>query len=314
MRKYAYHVVDVFTSTPFAGNPLAVFPEAGPTPLRPGLSDREMQLIAAEFNLSETSFVLPSHHPPARFQVRIFTPIMELSLAGHPTVGTHYVLASLGRYPLREPVTHLHQEVKAGILPVDLLVRSGRVEKVRMTQAPPQFLQKVNDPALLAPALGLRKEDFLLSPLPQVVSTGEPLLLIPIKSREALGRMSLNRPALRQLCDELETKMAYLFSLEAFDASAASHGRFASGHFEFEDPATGIAAGAMGAYLVHYGLMKPTAGVAEWQHEQGHFMGRPCRIDIVVQGQPGAVKAVQVAGAVVEVGHGEFYLPDKVQE
>jgi len=314
MRTYSYHLVDVFTSTPFGGNPLAVFPEAGPTPRHPELTDREMQLIAAELNLSEITFVFPSHKPPARFYVRIFTPIRELPLAGHPVVGTHFVLAHLGRYPLREPVTHLHHELKVGVLPVDLLVKSGKVEGVRMTQAPPQFLKKATDVPRLASALGLRVEDILTEPLPQVVSTGLPQLIVAVKSLEALRRMELVRPALRAICDELDNDMAYLFALEGFDPNAKTHGRFASGHFDFEDPVTGSASGAMAAYLVNYGLMPVVNGVAEWLHEQGHFMNRPGQVHVTVYGKAGAVEKVQVAGSSVYMGHGEIHLPDKVLE
>ncbi len=314
MRTYSYHLVDVFTSTPFGGNPLAVFPEAGPTPRHPGLSDREMQLIASELNLSETTFVFPSHKPPARFYVRIFTPIRELPLAGHPVIGTHFVLSHLGRYPLREPVTHLHHELKVGVLPIDLLVKSGKVEGVRMTQALPQFLQKMNALPRLANALGLRKEDILSDPLPQVVSTGLSALMVPVKSRDALSRMNLDRVALRVICNELDTDIAYLFALESFDPKAKTHARFASGHFYFEDPVTGSASGAMAAYLVNYGLMPLVNGVAEWLHEQGHFMNRPGHVHLTVDGKAGAVEKVQIAGSVVYMGHGDINLPDKVLE
>jgi trans-2,3-dihydro-3-hydroxyanthranilate isomerase len=273
-----------------------------------------MQLIAKELNLSETTFVFPSHKPPARFHVRIFTPLHELPLAGHPVVGTHFVLAHLGRYPLRAPVTHLFQEVQAGVLPVDLLVNAGVVEKVRMTQAAPQFLKKTNELPRLAGALGLRAEDLLPSPAPQVVSTGVPQLMVPVKTRDALDRMNLDRPALRRICDELDSEMAYLFALEAFEPQARTHGRFASGHFDFEDPVTGSASGAMAAYLVNYELIKPQDGVAEWIHEQGHFMNRPGKVYVTVHGHAGAVDKVQIAGSAVYLGHGEFHLPDKVLE
>jgi len=314
MRTYSYHLVDVFTSTPFGGNPLAVFPEAGPTPRHAGLSDREMQHIAEELNLSETTFVFPSHKPPARFHLRIFTPQRELPLAGHPVIGTHFVLAHLGRYPLRAPVTHLHQELQVGVLPVDLLVNAGNVESVRMTQAPPQFLKKMSDLPRLVDALGLHTDDVLPEPLPQVVSIGLAQLIVPVKSRNVLARMNLDRAALKKICDELDTDMVYLFALESFDPAAKTHGRFASGHFDFEDPVTGSASGGMAAYLVNYGLMAFNNGVAEWRHEQGHFMNRPGQVHITVHGKAGAVEKVQIAGSVVYMGHGEIHLPDKVLE
>ncbi len=305
MRRYTYHWLDVFTAEPFGGNPLAVFPEAE------GLTDAEMQNIARELNLSETTFVLPSAQPPAQCRVRIFTPINELPLAGHPVVGTHFLLAALGRYQLHAPVTRIHQEVGVGILPVDLLCPNGRsVERVRMTQAPPQFHSRVSDLGELAAAVGLQTNDLLGEVAwPQVVSTGVPQLMIPVRDLDVLRKISPNLPALRALCDELNTDMAYVFALESFDRAGRTHGRFVSGHYHFEDPVTGSASGAMAAYLVHYGLIAGGhEAPVEWIHEQGHFMQRPGRIYITVYGQKGNVHTVQVAGDAVIMGKGEIFL------
>jgi trans-2,3-dihydro-3-hydroxyanthranilate isomerase len=304
MRQYTYHWLDVFTAEPFGGNPLAVFPEAE------GLTDAEMQNIARELNLSETTFVLPSAQPPAQFRVRIFTPINELPLAGHPVVGTHFLLAALGRYKLEAPITRIHQEVGAGVLPVDLLCSNGRCERVRMTQAPPQFRGRISDLGELAAALGLQTNDLLgEAAWPQVVSTGIPQLMIPVRDLDVLRKISPNLPALRTLCDELNTDMTYVFALESFDAAGRTHGRFVSGHYHFEDPVTGSASGAMAAYLVHYGLISGNEDApAEWIHEQGHFMQRPGRVYITVYGQKGNVHTVQVAGDAVIMGKGEIFL------
>jgi trans-2,3-dihydro-3-hydroxyanthranilate isomerase len=304
MRQYTYHWLDVFTSEPFGGNPLAVFPEAM------GLTEAEMQNIARELNLSETTFVLPSDQPPAQYRVRIFTPINELPLAGHPVVGTHFLLASLGRYKLQSPVTRIHQEVGVGILPVDLICPNGRIERVRMTQAPPQFLARVSDLGELADALGLLTSDLLGEiAWPQVVSTGVPQLMVPVRDLAVLRKITPNLPALRSLCDELNTEMAYVFALESFDSSGRTHGRFVSGHYHFEDPVTGSASGAMAVYLVHYGLLSGNDGApVEWIHEQGHFMQRPGRVYITVHGQKGNVHTVQVAGDAVIMGKGEIFL------
>jgi trans-2,3-dihydro-3-hydroxyanthranilate isomerase len=129
VKDYRFIQVDVFTNRPFGGNPLAVFPEAE------GLSDEEMQMIAREMNLSETTFVLPPDDPKADVRVRIFTPGMELPFAGHPTIGTHVVLAQEGRYELQEPTTRIYQQIELGTLPVDLIVEDGKVERAIMTQA-----------------------------------------------------------------------------------------------------------------------------------------------------------------------------------
>ena len=304
MRQYTYHWLDVFTAEPFGGNPLAVFPEAG------GLTDAEMQNIARELNLSETTFVFPSTQAPAQYRVRIFTPINELPLAGHPVVGTHFLLAQLGRYKLQTPVTRIYQEVGVGILPVDLLCPEGRIERVRMTQAAPKFLAPAADLDELAAALGLQTHDLLgETAWPQVVSTGMPQLMIPVRGLEVLRKISPNLPALRALCDELNTDMTYIFALESFDRAGRTHGRCISGHYHFEDPVTGSAAGAMAAYLVHYGLISgENHSPIEWIHEQGHFMQRPGRVYITVHGEPGNVQTVQVAGDAVLIGKGEIFL------
>ena len=149
MREYRFIQVDVFTDEPFGGNPLAVFPEAE------GLTAAEMQKLAKEMNLSETTFVLPAESAEADFRVRIFTPGRELPFAGHPVVGTHWVLAHLGRVELCEPVTQVSFELGVGVLPADLHVADGRVERVVMTQSRPTFHAVLEDIADLAAGLGL---------------------------------------------------------------------------------------------------------------------------------------------------------------
>src|SRR5690349_6203626 len=119
MRSYKFYQLDVFTTTPFGGNQLAVFVGAE------GLSEAEMQAIAREMNLSETTFVLPPTDPKANVRVRIWTPAYELPLAGHPVVGTHWLLAELGWYTLTEPTTRIWGQLEAGTLPVDLSVDNG---------------------------------------------------------------------------------------------------------------------------------------------------------------------------------------------
>src|SRR5690242_3509830 len=134
-----YFILDVFTDELFKGNPLAVVLDAD------GLSSETMQSIAAEFNLSETTFVLKPTSPKAERRVRIFTPALELPLAGHPVVGTWYLLAAEKIVSAREGWTTFQQELRAGILPVDVLVEGGRVMQVRMTQATPEYFEIVSD-------------------------------------------------------------------------------------------------------------------------------------------------------------------------
>jgi trans-2,3-dihydro-3-hydroxyanthranilate isomerase len=158
VKEYRFFQVDVFTDRPFGGNPLAVFPEAQ------GLTVEEMQRLAREMNLSETTFVLPSQAEGADFKVRIFTPAAELPFAGHPVVGTHWVLAHLGWVDLVEPLTRVSFELGVGVLPADLHVASGRVERVVMTQDRPTFHAVVQEVTELAEGLGL--------PVEAIIETG----------------------------------------------------------------------------------------------------------------------------------------------
>src|SRR5262245_5286617 len=176
MATYQFYKLDVFTSTPLEGNPLAVFPDGT------GISDVTMQRIAREMNLSETTFVLPSDKAAKR--VRIFTPANELPLAGHPVIGTWWLLAEQKLVPLPENgPAEIMQELKAGILPVDIEMKGGRPARVVMTQKPPEFGESITETAKLGKALGGDGRTVKKSPAPQLVSTGlGPQLMIPVRS------------------------------------------------------------------------------------------------------------------------------------
>ena len=140
-RAVKFYQADVFTSTVFGGNPVAVVPEAA------GLTDGEMQKIAREMNLSETVFVLPVSAPGADVRLRFFTPLQEIVFAGHPVLGAFYILAHIGVISLIEPVTRLHQETHVGVFPVELFVHDGCIRNIFMEQPKPEFLGVVEDPA-----------------------------------------------------------------------------------------------------------------------------------------------------------------------
>src|SRR5688572_3748307 len=216
-RTYQYLQVDVFTTTPFTGNPLAVFPEAA------GMTDTEMQAIARELNHSETTFVLPSEHPEAAYRVRIFTPVRELPYAGHPSVGTAWVLAQHGRIPLQGKRTTVRQDVPAGILQIDLDRVGSRLETVFTTQAPPRFGPVESDRAKVADALGITEAD-LRADLPiQQVSTGLPWLLVPLRDAAALDKVRPNL-AKFQGKDAIHHDI-YPFTPSPLDPTATSEGR-----------------------------------------------------------------------------------------
>jgi trans-2,3-dihydro-3-hydroxyanthranilate isomerase len=302
MKEYRFFQADVFTDRPFTGNPLAIFPEAE------GLTSEEMQSIAKEMNLSETTFVLPPTDLKARFRLRIFTPASELPLAGHPVVGTCFVLAERGMIPLEEGTNRIFQECKAGVLPVDIVVRGGKVEEVVMTQSPPRFFDEYDNRALLAAAVGLPEGELLPGGLrAQVVSTAVPQLMVPAASLHHFGRIELDLAAMRQVLRETESDCFMIFTRECVQAEGTVHARmFAPALGVAEDPATGSASGALGAYLVKHGLVeaKPTARILV---EQGYEMGRPSAIHVEVDADESGPKEVRVGGKAVEVAEGRLF-------
>jgi trans-2,3-dihydro-3-hydroxyanthranilate isomerase len=300
VKEYRFVQVDVFTEKTFGGNPLAVFPDAE------GLTTQEMQSLAREMNLSETTFVLPPEDPGADFRVRIFTPAAELPFAGHPVVGTHWVLAHLGRVDLKEPVTEVRFELGVGVLPAELEVARGKVERVVMTSDQPRFLDLVEDLAELAAGLGLPEEAITETGLPvHVVSTGIPSLIVPVRSLsevQALDSGSLNVAALARVSEPLATDTVLVFALETEDPEATAHVRvFAPMVGVLEDPATGSANGTLGAYLVHHRAVPVKEGTNHFVSEQGAEMGRPSTVHILVDTSGGGITRVRVAGSVVPI-------------
>jgi trans-2,3-dihydro-3-hydroxyanthranilate isomerase len=282
-----------------------VFPEAQ------GLDARTMQALAREMNLSETTFVTPS--PSATRQVRFFTPTAEVPLVGHPTIGTWWMLAESGALDLpRSGTARVTQETGAGVLPVELHLENGRVTRVVMTQARPQFGPTAPSLAALGQALGGDGATVATSPPPQVVSTAIPQLMVPIAGLDRLKRLPSGGggAALTALLRGLGTDCAMCFTLQAESPEAGVHCRmFAPGLGVPEDPATGSAAGALGAYLVRQGLWKPADGTARITIEQGAEIGRPSLIQVEVStdhsGQPAEVR---VGGTAVTVITGEVTL------
>jgi trans-2,3-dihydro-3-hydroxyanthranilate isomerase len=301
-RTYSFVQLDVFTRQAFAGNPLAVFPDAV------GMSDAEMQSVAREMNLSETTFVLPPTKPGADYRVRIFTPVTEVPYAGHPSIGTAWHLASAKRVLARPPSTRVHQEVKAGVLPIDIeFDGAGELALVHTTQAKPEFQAPVQDRARVAAALGLTLED-LHPGLPiQLVSTGLGWLLVPLRDADALDRVQPDR-------SYFEGKDAvhydiYPFTLGPRPAGVTTEARGFPIR-EFEDPVTGSASGCLGAYLARHGVLEPRDGLVRFMHAQGRHLHRPGLVSIEVKVDAhGDPETVRVGGAAVEVLRGELTMP-----
>jgi trans-2,3-dihydro-3-hydroxyanthranilate isomerase len=286
-----YFILDVFTDQLFKGNQLAVVLDAD------GLPDSTMEAIAAEFNFSETTFVLRPSTERASIRVRIFTPAVELPLAGHPVIGTWYLLAAQKLIPAKEGWTTFYQELQAGILPVDVLMAEGRVQQVRMTQAKPEYFEIVSDDRLLQ-ALGLSFADIDNTLPAQFVSTGVKQLMLPLQSRAALQRIQPSAADLSRLLADRDSYLVYAFAEEA--GAIYARGFFAAGAAMFEDAATGSAAGALGAYLwKHRNVATP------FLIRQGIEMGRSAKIDVDVSDDG---RTVRVGGTAVIVASGELFL------
>jgi trans-2,3-dihydro-3-hydroxyanthranilate isomerase len=305
MTAYTFYQLDVFTDVPLGGNPLAVFPDGT------GLDTATMQALAREMNLSETTFVFPSENATKR--VRIFTPGAEVPLAGHPTIGTWWLLGELGQVELPEDgITRITQETGAGILPVDIQSRKGAPNKVVMVQTLPTFAETIENTPRLASCLGTETEAVLRTPRPQVVNTAIPQLMVPFRSLTDLQALPSGGAGadLTQLVREVGSECAMCYSLETVDPNATVHCRmFAPGIGVPEDPATGSAAGALGSYLVRYGIIKPESGVAKIVVEQGLEIDRPSRIEVAISvSATDEITEVRVGGKAITIIKGEVSL------
>ncbi len=290
--KRRLYTLDVFTTKKFAGNPLAVVTDGD------GLSTSRMQAIAREMNLSETVFIQKPTNNRALARLRIFTTTTELPLAGHPVIGTWFLLAELGVVPASEGRVHILQQTGAGILPVEFTFHDGRPISVTMTQKPAAFKRARFTRAALAQSLGLKPNDLAASLPLEFVSTGIPNLIVPLSRRSVLPRIRMNMRALAQLVSSGGT-MAYCFAL-----GSRGHA-FARGMLPWgiqEDPATGSAGGSLGAYLVQHGHLRPleTLKIA-----QGVEMGRPSEIHVEISSERGRLTP-KVSGSAVRVFEGEI--------
>ena len=307
MSSYKFIQLDVFTEQPFCGNPLAVFPEAQ------GIAEEQMQQIAREMNLSETVFVLPSQDESALRRLRIFTPAKELPFAGHPVVGTWNCLAREGVVPPPENGTgwtRIQQELGIGVLPVDIEFTDGEPTRVVMTQGKFEILSEIEDwheQADIARALGLAREDLDETLSIDVISAGLAILAVPVRSLADLGHCRVNLTMLGEIYQRAGATGCYAFTRETIEiGEARAHARFFIADNIGEDPATGSAAGPLGAYLVHHNAVgvEPIDGAFRFVIEQGDFINRPSRINLEVKGERRKIEQIRVGGPSVVVARG----------
>ena len=291
---YRYYTCDVFTETRFGGNQLAVLPEAS------GLSDRQMQQVAREFNFSETAFVLPPKQGQTR-QVRIFTPTAEVPFAGHPNVGTAFVLATTGAFgPIESPITVTFEE-KAGLVPVGIRRRNGTLW-CELSAPEHLTLGKTVSAETLATALSLAPSDVVTKThLPQVASVGLPFLVAELKDRAALKRIRVNAAGFDAIAGQGITPDVHLYVRSGDDFDIRTR-MFAPFDGVPEDPATGSANCALAGLLSHYDQKRD--GSFTWRIAQGVEMGRPSVLEARTEKRDGVVVAARIGGASVLVSEG----------
>ena len=301
MRRANYFLVDVFTETKHGGNQLAVFPDAQ------GIPEELMLPIANEFNLSETTFVLPPADKKNDFKVRIFTPVEELPVAGHPTIGTAFIMAR--RIPFDESASEFEMrlEEKAGLIPVNLQIKDSVPTRVTMTQPTPSFSPQIGTRQLWAELLNLAEEDIDDQSPIQTVSCGVPYLIIPVKTLEAVRNIDFRLDVWKRVRQAMDPGFVYAYTLETVDNHDV-HGRmFAPDTGILEDAATGSANGPLGAYLVKHGIIA-NGRMTSMVSEQGYEMGRKSLLYLGIEKQGDDITKVDVGGHCVIVGKGEIYL------
>lgn len=288
MARHEYRLVDVFTSHRFGGNPLAVFPHAD------GIAPADMARIAGELNLSETTFVLPTTARGCDYQVRIFTPRIEMPMAGHPTIGTAWVLDHSPR------VTFLEQ---VGPIVVERRQSDSGSLMWWMSQPLPTWGAHV-DRNTAADLLSLPVDDVDQSLPAQVISTGAPFLFVPLRGLAALGNSRLRIDLWKDLGPSIVAHGVFCFTTETSDSACTVRSRmYAPEAGVVEDPATGSASGALGCYLVRHGIVK-SGRPAQMMSLQGVEMGRPSNVNIEIEGGADTFTAVRVGGECVAVGGG----------
>ena len=301
-RELRFVQVDVFTERVFGGNPLAVVFDAA------GLSDAEMQAIAREMNCSETTFLLPPTRPDCAARVRIFTPAREIPFAGHPTIGTAWVLATEKLLPPNP----LRFNLEEGIGPVEVTLEGdpARPGFLWMRHGEARFGPELTNREGFARALGLAESELLAGAPVRTGSTGSAFLYIPLRDRAVVDRARLDVPALLAAQGEGPNLGVFVFAPDPDPNAGRVYSRMFAPHTSGipEDPATGSASGPLGAYLVERGLVAP-ADTVDIVSEQGTRMGRPSFIRIRVGMSAGRIREILVGGSVVPVIEGRLRVP-----
>jgi trans-2,3-dihydro-3-hydroxyanthranilate isomerase len=297
--KYRYYICDVFTETRFGGNQLAVLPQAV------GLSTQQMQQIAREFNFSETTFVFPARAGHTR-HVRIFTPAREIPFAGHPNVGTAFVLASSGEFgEIKSSLTVTFEE-ESGLVSVTIQEAGGKVASCELTAPQSLSFGKTLPVELVAAAISIDSKEIVTETHgPQVASVGLPFVMVELSDRSVLERARISMSGFEALAAQDVMPDVYLYTrgTDGFDIRARM---FAPLSGVPEDPATGSANCALAGLLAHYS--QDPNGSFSWRIAQGVEMGRPSTLIARAEKKDGVVQTTRIGGAAVLVSEGTIYL------
>jgi len=303
MTTYRYLHYDVFTDRALEGNQLAVFPEPA------GLTADGMQRVTREMNFSECTFIFPPETPGTHVRMRIFTPGEELPMAGHPTVGSTFALVKEG--VIARGQRDFVFGLGVGPTPVSIDWKGDEIDFAWMTQKNAEYLGTIKDRARFAESIGLTEGDLATAP-PEVASSGNPFLIAPLASRDAVDRVDVNRPAYAACCAAagLKETALFIFSVEPMERSDALAPSVYSrmlgpGLGVSEDPATGSATGPLGCY-VHKHRLLPRERLAHFVSLQGVKMLRPSRLHVSVEANDDAITRVRVGGRSVLVGEGRL--------
>ncbi|MGZ6507190.1 MAG: PhzF family phenazine biosynthesis protein [Tumebacillaceae bacterium] len=298
MTQVRIYQMDAFTHVPFGGNPAGVVPNAD------GLTTEQMQKIAREMNCSETAFVLSTETKGADVRVRFFTPQEEVDLCGHATISAFVVLGLEERFKRSLPFTVV-QETNVGLLPVMISHdATGRVQAL-MTQAAPLFKECDLTRSEAARLLGIEESDIDPNLPIGLAYTGLWDLLVPIKTLEAFERMQPEYASIGAYNKSLGVASTHCYSLETVEKTSHLHTRdFSPAVGIAEDPATGTANGALGAFLLHHGILIPEREQMSLMVEQGFEIGRPSYITVEVDGEPRSPRTVRVGGTAVPILQG----------
>ena len=293
--KYRYFTCDVFTDTRFCGNQLAVLPHAG------GLSDSEMQTIAREFNFSDTAFVFPPEEGYTR-KVRIFTPTTEVPFAGHPNIGTAFVLAETGELGGKEVLESICFEEKAGLVPIKILQHPNSPRQFELKAPETLTARPFEAVSTITDALSLNLDQIIEKHHPpSSASVGLPFLIVEVRDTSALADIRVNLESFSSLLEQGSPPYIFVYTQNTSQADIQAR-MFAPLDGITEDPATGSANCALAALLAqHSGL---PSGDFSWEVLQGLEMGRPSQLRVRAKKANGSVTGSWVAGNCVMVAEG----------